>query len=205
MAEKYATHYLSSRELTPFKFDFVGPAWDYLKPDCSVLPCVGCTRLQVTEWPISYGVLSHSLSGPPADFGDYSDEDMENIVAAQYLPFVNTVIDRGNVHSVKEVTSFFNGNWKMPEGEGFTLKTLDPIMLSTNLKDGTKQTSWVKKFLKAKDPIGCRDAEPEKYLRSIGVETFPSESLMLLMNNPSLVSQTRSHIYLLGGIEGREC
>ena len=82
------------------------------------------------------GVLSHSLSGFPADFGDYSDDNMENIVAAQYLPFVNTVIDRGNVHSVKEVTSFFNGKWKMREGEGFTLKTLDPIMLSINIKHG---------------------------------------------------------------------
>ena len=191
IAEEYATHYLSSRERTPF---CAGPAWDYLQNDCSVSPCKGCTRLQETERPKSYGVLSHSLSA--TNLGDYSDDDMENIVAAQYLPFVNTVIDRRNAHSVKKVTSFFNGNWKMPGENGFSLETIDPIVLSVSLKNGMEQ-SWMKKLLTAKEPIGCRDAGSEQYLRSKGVQTFLSSSLMLLMNNPSSVSQTRSHIYLV--------
>ena len=128
-------------------------------------------------------------------------DEMENFSGLQYLPFVDSTIERSNLqlfNSSCNVTAFFNGKWGMLNQKGLPLNSLNPIMLSVHF-DGDVTHNWSDylDYLQTHEPIGCRDTATLNYLRANGIKAFSSSSLMLLMKNLAISRfNVRENIYL---------
>ena len=194
LAEVYVIKYPTINDDNPFKFDFMNAVWRRVLDESIDSHCFNelsdsVTHLDDSTGPLHYGILSHSAPAP----SQLIDDAIENFAALQYLPFVDSHLNRENVQSVGKgnVTVFFNGKWTIPDGERFmaTLEYLRPIMLSFHFNrtaPWSKEAWWdFQSYLQKHEPIGCRDEDQAKSLLAKGVKAFSPSSLMLLLRNPS--------------------
>ena len=186
LAEVYVSKYPTINDDNPFKFDFMDAVWKTVVGGCIDPHCFdelsdSVTHLNDSTGPLHYGLLSHSAQEYPMDIpSQLIDDAIENFAALQYLPFVDSHVDRENLRSVGKgnVTVFLNGNWTISDGERLTatLKHLRPIMLSFHF-DST--ASWSKgawgdfqSYLQKHEPIGFRDEDQGKSLVAKGLKAF---------------------------------
>ena len=139
-----------------------------------------------------YGILL-SQSSPQRSL----DDELENFAGLQYLPYVDTFLQRDNLQLFNNVTAFFNGKWRVSEGSSVPLNSLNPIMLSVHIESGVRP-NWNDHldYLQKHEPIGCRDASTLDYLQTRGIEAFSPSSLMLVLKNPNSGLQERVHVYV---------
>lgn len=198
LVEMYLSKYPTVDDGPPSNFKFIDTVW---KAKCIEMQCfdriyrgglkdVGYGANRSSH----YGVLLH----PALDHSNGAiDDEMENFAGVQYLPFVDSFIERNDLRSFSRrdgVTAFLNGKWGVSKGT--LLSSLNPIMLSVHLESGAK-SNWSEHlgYLRAQEPIGCRGAGTLDHLQANGVQSFAPSSLMLLMKNPNPGSQERLHIY----------
>ena len=207
LAEVYVLKYPTINDDNPFKFDFVNAVWktEHIDPHCFDELSDSVIHLNDYTGPLHYGILSYSAPEYPMDIpSQLIDDEMENFAALQYLPFVDSHVDRENLQSVGKgnTTVFLNGKWTIPDQEHLTatLKHLRPTLLSFHFD---KTASWSKEawsdfqsYLQKHEPIGCRDEDQEKSLLANGVKAFSPSSLMLLLKNTSPGTPKNDVIYI---------
>ena len=180
LAVEFYKKYPSFRSPSPFSFDFMDAVWKTVQSKFNNT----LNTLSSEEAPSvtsHYGILSHSS---PALTQNNLDDEMENFAGIQYLPFVDSVIERRDLRSFTSsdnITAFFNGKWGVSEGRDVPLNSLNPVMLSVHLESGVRRN--LSGHLQTHEPIGYRDTVTLDYLQANGIKNFLS-SLMLLMKNP---------------------
>ena len=197
MARTFAREYRTNvRKGLNFKFDFINTVWNKVQGCFSTFAHIPLERVTLkgrTAEDSHYGTLTHSIQFPVTQ--QSLDDQIENFAGLQFLPFVDTHIERESFQGANSVTVFVNGQWELSSVSAGN--NTNPIMLSVELnnKTGSRKTS----YLRSKEPIGCRDVETLKYLRANGVKTFSPSSLMLLMSSPTVnVPRRRGNIFLVG-------
>ena len=176
LAEVYVLKYPTISDEKLFKFDFMNAVWkivldEHIDPHCFDELSDSVTHLDDSTGPHHYGILSYLAPEYPMDIpSQLIDNAMENFAALQYLPFIDSHVDRENLQSAGKgnITVFFNGKWTISDQEHLTatLKHLRPIMLSFHFD---KTASWsegawsdFQSYLQKHEPIGCRDEDQEK-------------------------------------------
>ena len=210
LAEVYVLKYPTINDEKLFKFDFMNAVWKivldgHIDPHCFDELSDSVTHLDDSTGPHHYGILSYLAPEYPMDIlSQLIDNAMENFAALQYLPFVDSHVDRENLQSVGKgnITVFFNGKWTISDQEHLTatLKHLRPIMLSFHFD---KTASWsegawsdFQSYLQKHEPIGCRDEDQEKSLLAKGVKASSPSYLMLLLKNTSPGTPKNDVIYI---------
>ena len=199
----YGLEYPSLRGPSTFSFDFMDAVWKTVQSKfndtLSTLSSEEAPR--VTS---HYGILSHSSPAPTTlSHNNNLDDEMENFAGIQYLPFVDSVIERRDLQSFTRndnITAFFNGKWGVSEGRSLPLNSMNPVMLSVHLESGVRRN--LSGHLQTHEPIGYRDTVTLDYLRANGIKNFLS-SLMLLMKNPYSYYNDHGPIYIAE--VGEEC
>lgn len=117
---------------------------------------------------MKYGVLTYSIN----NIGD----DIQTLVAMQYLPQVDYYVDRDKIeHETREMKMIGNAYWNRPRcPENIDMLPIS-MHLSNHFRSNKNDLSWFKK----NEPIGCRDLETKNFLLKNGIEAYFSGCLTL--------------------------
>ena len=136
--------------------------------------------------PIKYGLLRYGsvqwenyvLFGEQ-NIGDY----IQSLAARQFLPQVDTLIDRDAVASYQgdRVRVIMNGWWRKYEGNATTSQEIDPLYVSVHLNEQNNVPPEAIEHFKRYEPIGCRDHSTTEFLQKHGVNAYFSGCLTLTL------------------------
>ena len=149
-----------------------------------------------------FGTISLESNVGRKNQGNIGDE-IQSIVGIQFLPFLDFFLDRKfqtapSTHGSHTV--FFNAWWggsKWPPS-----RNIDPIMLSVHtaerFRKAISSSSKTIEFLKSKAPIGARDMMTKRFFDEIGVKSFFSGCMTLLLQINSRRFRNRDNtIYIV--------
>jgi len=134
----------------------------------------------------TFGVLSYSES-------DNLGDEIQSIVAAQFLPHVATTVDRDHMHldaPSRPIDLIFNG-WFLAGHEWPPPDSVHPLLVSFYAPPECPQVydrchrDWFRRH----EPIGCRSTAFLQTLAAMGVETYFSGCLTLCLP-PAEVERT---------------
>ena len=135
---------------------------------------------------MKYGLLVTS----PKNIG----EEIQTLAALRFLPKVDYLIHRERTdefHADSKVKLIMN-HWWMWEPKHFPPSdSIDPLFVSFHLRYPLRNEKFLNKkvidYLKAHEPIGCRDKGSAEYMSSKGIDAYFSGCLTTtLLPNPSL-------------------
>lgn len=150
---------------------------------------------------ISYDWNVLHVGGGRTNIGD----EIQGLPGVQFLPYVDFFLDREEQtvpNSKDNFTLFYNAWWGRSNTQWPPPANIDPIMLSMHLNQAKSFNRVVSKpnslsFFKRKAPIGCRDTVTKQYLERLGVESFLTGCLTLLIKNPNANKKRTDTIYLV--------
>jgi hypothetical protein len=118
-------------------------------------------------------------------------DQIQSLAARQFLPSVDVMIDRDDLPSFsgsEEIRIIANG-WYMHDSIGWppANDSLHPLFVSVHVAKEAREffkTFAMVAYLKRFQPIGCRDYDSCRFLRSLGVEAYFSGCMTLTLQNP---------------------
>ncbi|XP_038074474.1 uncharacterized protein LOC119742534 [Patiria miniata] len=188
------------------KFDFQGAVSDMFNKSCmSGDHCP--THIETDLERISvvdarrrhFGTLSYARRAGRSTRANLGDE-VQSFPGIQFLPFVDRFVDRDNFDKAKRdnhIRMFFNA-WYGDQGMTWPPpRNIDPIMLSVHISPRIRPmfTKYIK-YLRSKEPIGCRDSDTLKFLKQNNVDVFLSGCLTLLIKTPNIENKRSGQIVL---------
>ncbi|XP_038074476.1 uncharacterized protein LOC119742533 [Patiria miniata] len=146
-----------------------------------------------------FGTISYSRRA--ARVAPNLGDEVQGFPGIQFLPFVDRFVDRENFGGSKEqnrIRLFLNAwygdtamRWPPP-------RNIDPILLSMHIHKSVKfKFKSHAKYLRAKEPIGCRDTGTLEFLERIEVDAFLSGCLTLLIKTPNIQKIHSGNIFLV--------
>ena len=128
-------------------------------------------------------------------------DTIQSYPGLQFLPFVDTFIERDAMSLSKSdvnVTAFLNAFWGEKNTEWPPPDNVHPILVSMHTEPIMKERMRNNlAYLKTHEPIGCRDMDTYAFFKSIGVQTYFSSCMTLMLNNPYPDSYRTDDIYLV--------
>ena len=197
----------------PIVFDFQIIVWNLYRKSCTAnndTSCPTAVMLQVAEVKkpkgskvrLHFGTLSYDRCVRTTKVANLGDE-IQGFPGLHFLPYLDTFLDREALDESKgseRITVFFNAWWGDAQTSWPPPDNIDPILLSIHIAPLIKPT--IKRgsgYFQSKAPVGCRDTDTMEYLQNVlGVDTFFSGCLTLLMKNPNIGNNFRTGtIYLV--------
>ena len=129
-----------------------------------------------------YALLSYST-------GNIGDE-IQSLAASQFLPRIDYYINRDywdefKVDSDEEIKLIMNGWYShRPENFPLTLEQVNPLLVLMYFDDQVKEAFSSEAnvaFFKKYGPVGARSFDTERYMESLGVESYFSGCLTLTL------------------------
>jgi len=123
---------------------------------------------------MKYGVLT--VKHRPLNLGD----DVQWIAAGQFLPRIDTFIDRENPMEMEgeaETFCFFNGWFTWRPDRYPPPENVKPVWIALHIASDHMLTARMVEHLKAHEPIGARDLNTLTMLRNAGVSSYWSGCL----------------------------
>lgn len=149
---------------------------------------------------MKYGLLSYADIAPfsSGNVGDY----IQSLAAIQFLPRIDIFVERENMHGVAgqgDIFLIMNG-WFMHRPENFPPpKNIHPFYISFCVADERMLSSEAIDHLKQFAPIGCRDLQTMRLLRSHNIPTYYSGCLTLSF--PPFRGAKNKYVYALEASE----
>ena len=118
---------------------------------------------------------------------DNVGDEIQDFPGLQFLPFIDNFLDRDSLYSNKNndqhITAFFNAWWG--DGRNWPPQSnVDPLLFSIHISGGMTAL-WKKEVHYLKAPVGCRDTLTQEFLTKLGVRTYFSGCLTLMMQRIS--------------------
>ena len=113
------------------------------------------------------------------NIGDY----IQSIAARQFLPQVDTYVDRDSISSYSgdPIKLILNGWWHICAGNEVTSDAITPLYVAYHLNNPQGLTLKSQEHLRRNAPIGCRDLATMKCLLNHGIEAYLSSCLTLTL------------------------
>ena len=149
-----------------------------------------------------FGTLSYDGNVASKQRANVGDE-MQGIAGMQFLPFLDFFLDR-EYQVAPNITGqhlvFFNTWWGGKKRKWPPSENIEPIMLSIHTeldwRKAISSSEATKNFLKSKAPIGARDVSTQRYFERIGVPSYFSGCMTLLLQNPEPTAKRNDIIYI---------
>lgn len=141
---------------------------------------------------ISYDELEY------ANIGDY----VQSIAAKQYLPKVDSLINRDkmNLYNEDSVKMIMNG-WYMGNAQNWPPSDLiNPLFVSIHINSTVKEALTSPEsiaYFKKHEPIGCRDIYTTNLLKGKGIEAYFSGCLTLTLSKTYKREQISDEILII--------
>ena len=118
-----------------------------------------------------------------------------------FLPFVDHILDREALNQSArhgQITAFFNSWWGDGAADWPPPDNINPILTSIHV-DPPFQAILRENvaYLRDRAPVGCRDSETCKCFNEIGVQSYFSTCLTLMLQNPHYHMSHTDNIYLV--------
>jgi hypothetical protein len=134
---------------------------------------------------MKFGLFKYSRS---INLGD----QIQSLAARQFLPSVDVMLDRDELPKLSgsdRIKLIANG-WYMHDSVGWPPKDdiLHPLFVSVHVAKEARdffKTPAMVRYLQRFQPIGCRDYDSCRFLKSLGVEAYFSGCMTLTLQNPS--------------------
>lgn len=149
---------------------------------------------------MNYGILAVSTGvDNKVNIGDY----IQALASAQFLPRIDTYVERETeLHSYKgEQLSVIMNGWYMNHPENWPpSENINPLFVALHinrcgLPDFLNDKSVA--YLKAHEPIGCRDTNTVKLLREKGIEAYFSGCMTLTLGHKYKSAKRANKIYVV--------
>ena len=129
------------------------------------------------------------------------DDEIQGFPGIQFLPYVDIFVDielQNVANREDNLTIFFNGWWSDRALTWPLPQNFHPVMLSIHLDKAIKPLLAKNvTLLKRLAPIGCKDVSTLNFLRNLGVDSFLSGCLTLLLKQPNVSKMRSRKIYLV--------
>ena len=148
-----------------------------------------------------YGTLSYDARVRAIKAVNVGDE-IQGFPGLLFVPFVDHFVERDSLRfsavDRHNITVFFNAWWGSVKADWPPPPNIQPIMISVHIHSSV-QDIWAKNisYLKRHGPIGCRDHTTLNYLTKLGVESYFSGCLTLLMRSPFINARRTDDIFLV--------
>lgn len=145
-----------------------------------------------------FGLLDYQSVHGKFNVGDY----IQSLAAKQYLPNVNTLINREELsdYTGKKLSIILNG-WFMHKPEKWPPSSdIDPLFISFHMNRpyiDSMLTPEAISYFKQIGSIGCRDYYTAEVLESKGVDSYYSSCLTTTLSNKYFYSGERTGVLLV--------
>lgn len=121
---------------------------------------------------------------------DNIGDEIQSIAARRFLPRIDYYIDRDHIDECSigddETVKLIMNGWYTHYPENFPpiAKNIDPLLVSMYITDEVKDdinTDRTRHFLNKYGPVGARNPDTQKFLESIGVDSYFSGCLTLTL------------------------
>lgn len=132
----------------------------------------------------SYGLMTYTDTWEGTNIGDY----IQSLAAAQYLPSVDTLINREqlDLYNASPVKLIMNGWFTHYPEHWIPSSKINPLFIAFHVNASMKDRILSKEginYLKKHQPIGCRDKYTTQILQSLGIDAYFSGCLTLTLDN----------------------
>ncbi len=144
-------------------------------------------------------ILTYSYNNNEKDKEYYNPKDMnigdyiQSLAAAQFLPkSCDTFIDRDFVSSYQgdNVNIFLNAWWYLWKKNKSFSQNIRPLFVSFHLNNYENTSVESLEYLKAHQPIGCRDYKTRDFLLEHGIEAYFSGCMTLTLGETFKVDES---------------
>ena len=143
------------------------------------------------SWNEHYATLDYDSRVKQIKLDNVGDE-IQDFPGLQFLPFIDNFLDRDSLYSNKNndqhITAFFNAWWGLAHNWP-PQSNVDPLLFSIHIS-GSMTALWKKEVHYLKAPVGCRDTLTQEFLTKLGVCTYFSGCLTLMMQRISSEPRT---------------
>ena len=146
-----------------------------------------------------FGTLSYDTNSRRLRWVNLGDE-IQGFPGVQFLPYVDFFLDREKQtvpNREDNFTVFYNAWWS--GGTRWPAPpNIHPIMISMHLEPRTERlVNKSKTFFKRHEPVGCRDEPTLHMLKTLGVDSYFSGCLTLLLQDMNSERNPRRGIYIV--------
>lgn len=146
---------------------------------------------------MKYALLVSRTLGNGTDSGGKNIGDyIQSLAAAQYLPHIDEYYDKGGTDSGMQIAKMIMNAWYIWNPERFpTSRRIIPLPVSMHISpliaDRLFSIQEVVQWFKKHEPIGCRDKDTEKLLKSYGINAYFSGCLTLTLGKKYKTTEER--------------
>ncbi|MDR0522528.1 MAG: polysaccharide pyruvyl transferase family protein [Planctomycetaceae bacterium] len=152
---------------------------------------------------MKYALLQYECKHHPGFYDDKMNvgDHVQSIAARQFLPQVDTYIDREETAFYKgdRVKLILNAWWHIWEGNAVPSEDIDPLYIAFHLVNPDAVPQKMLDYLKKHEPIGCRDETTLGFFQSKGIDAYFSGCLTLTLGKTYHVpiEQRNNKIYFV--------
>lgn len=148
--------------------------------------------------PPRFGLITHPEDAAGFNLGDY----IQSIAVREFLPRVDQLIPRDALSDYRgpRLALVCNGWFGPTQADWTPSKDINPLFISFHLSPRYADAALSAKsqaYLKAHEPIGCRDEATVLLLREHGIEAYFSGCLTLTLRPSRGICRSRQGIFLV--------
>ena len=148
---------------------------------------------------MKYGLLTYAENKRFYNVGD----NVQSLAAKQYLPQTDVLVNREKMadYDGEEIKMILNGWFTHNTTNWVPSKKIKPLFVSFHINNTAAPNMLSEKgiaYLKAHEPIGCRDRFSVKILKEKGIDAYFTGCLTLTLDNYKVVDEERGDkIYIV--------